>query len=780
MLNLLLARTEPWMEWLWTTTWQSSVLIGIILLAQRTLGRWLAPRWRHALWLLVMARLAWPCSPESRWSIFNLTRFTRESHGAAPMMAGSRENAQRAPGPGPGLASGLQTGAVAPQEKVPSTIRRPGTAAATIPGPKVGELALVLGLPGIWLAGTMVFAVHVWLGLRRLRHGLRERVTVVDPSVLGVLAECQKRMGVRGRVALQETGAVKSPALCGLWRARLLLPKGFIERFPPAELRFVFLHELAHLRRGDIALNWAATVLQIAHWFNPLVWLAFRRMRADRELACDALVLSVTREEESQPYGETIIKLMEAFSQSPARPALVGIMEDKNQMKRRIHMIATYKKPGPWSLCAGLLLPLIGALTLTQARTEKTVEPVTPPHAWNDTATGVSPTNIMTVTIRKNQIYLATKAITVEDLRAELEKQAGNAPGLILVIRSEGDAPFGKIATLLDMAKGVAIKGVTLQTAETGTELGDTLAPGVRDMAPVKETDANSTDQTGLIRRLKELDRQKTFGALELSAARESLSQLQARYNEDQPFVKQRRAEVQALESRGKALAAEEQQISTRVRDFVLHPQPGEVVKHPAPPFTRHFVRLVADLGALTFEGESTTWQDLPELLGQVPNRPQTLLELAAATDDMTLRQLKEAETKCRMLAAQYRFESLSLVGVQPARSKGSPSQDVTSTGSPATSGATETDRPPRVFYVTGEVLNRARLVMLGETQYTVFDAIRQAGGLTKAANDRRIQLIRQGKTQYLDLQALKNIKDTNQMIYLEPDDIIHVPQAVW
>jgi beta-lactamase regulating signal transducer with metallopeptidase domain len=68
---------------------------------------------------------------------------------------------------------------------------------------------------------------------------------------------------------------------------------GFLRSFSTEELRFVFLHELAHVRRRDILMSWLMALLQVVHWFNPLVWFAFSRWRADRELACDALKRSV-------------------------------------------------------------------------------------------------------------------------------------------------------------------------------------------------------------------------------------------------------------------------------------------------------------------------------------------------------------------------------------------------------------------------------------------------------------------------------------------------------
>ena len=92
-----------------------------------------------------------------------------------------------------------------------------------------------------------------------------------DPEALAVLDECCRRMNVRKRPDLFESIEVNSPALHGLFRPRLLLPRGFTTGFSAKELRFVFLHELAHLKRRDLLLNWIMALLQVIHWFNPLV-----------------------------------------------------------------------------------------------------------------------------------------------------------------------------------------------------------------------------------------------------------------------------------------------------------------------------------------------------------------------------------------------------------------------------------------------------------------------------------------------------------------------------
>ena len=158
-------------------------------------------------------------------------------------------------------------------------------------------------------------------------------------------------------------------------RPRLLLPTGLVSSFTPEELRHVFLHELAHIKRHDILTGWVALGLQIVHWFNPLVWLAFYRLRADRELACDALALSYARTGENESYGLTIVKLLEGFGQPVWGPGLAGILENKQQMKERISMIAKFHKSDRGLALAVLLLAGLAVVTLTDAQNSDTAPP---------------------------------------------------------------------------------------------------------------------------------------------------------------------------------------------------------------------------------------------------------------------------------------------------------------------------------------------------------------------------------------------------------------------
>jgi hypothetical protein len=202
-----------------------------------------------------------------------------------------------------------------------------------------------------------------------LSRRIRRHAAAADRRTFELLEESRQVIGTRHAPVLVETDAVDSPALFGLLRPKLLLPTGLIRRLNESELRHVFLHELAHLRRHDVLLNWLAALLQILHWFNPMIWFGFARMRADREFACDALALTRSAGIDRAAYGTTILKLVSDLT--PARPVagLVGISEGKAHLKRRLRNIASHRKPTYWSTVFGtLILPLLAAVSLTNAR----------------------------------------------------------------------------------------------------------------------------------------------------------------------------------------------------------------------------------------------------------------------------------------------------------------------------------------------------------------------------------------------------------------------------
>jgi bla regulator protein BlaR1 len=236
------------------------------------------------------------------------------------------------------------------------------------------HVADVLGV--VWLAGSLVLAAYVFASNFRLWRIIKSVRPLTEQRILELLEDCKRQTGVETILGIIVTDKVKSPALFGFIRPRLLLPVGIIETHSAKELRHIFLHELSHLKRCDILLGWITTLLLVVHWFNPLVWYAFYKMRQDRELACDASALSTMGIGESEKYGLTIVRLLEKFSQARGLPIIAAVSEDRSNLKRRIAMISQFRKESyVWSVLAVTLIILLSFVTLTNARQRVLVPP---------------------------------------------------------------------------------------------------------------------------------------------------------------------------------------------------------------------------------------------------------------------------------------------------------------------------------------------------------------------------------------------------------------------
>ncbi len=340
-----------------------SVFAVFVLTIQWVIGRKLGPAWRHTLWLLVLLRLVIPVFPESRFSIFNVPSWIRSPAPVAPRVTVTLLETPSIVGSPIPIESTVPEGDISFPEPEP------------IPVPKAHLSCWELfGL--VWLSASWVLLLRLIVGSCWLRMRLsRDRVSL-DPAIVRLLSEARWRMGTFWNPRTVETSSVDSPGLFGAVRPRILLPRGIAEQLSETEMRHVFLHEMAHLKRGDLWTNLLMSVVQVVHWFNPVVWFVLRRMRLERELACDALVLRTTAEAESRSYGETILKLLERIRTRPTLSPVVGILEEKHSAASRLKQIAEFKSTRSGSsLLAVAIFSLLALIGLSNAQTDQRRSP---------------------------------------------------------------------------------------------------------------------------------------------------------------------------------------------------------------------------------------------------------------------------------------------------------------------------------------------------------------------------------------------------------------------
>jgi beta-lactamase regulating signal transducer with metallopeptidase domain len=184
-----------------------------------------------------------------------------------------------------------------------------------------------------WAAGAALLALRLAYGLARVHWIERRAVELTDDGWVRLTDGLARRLGL-GRIVrlLREPGATV-PMTWGIFRPVILLP-GEADGWDDERRRVVLAHELAHVRRWDALTQWIAHLALAVYWFNPLVWVAVRRLREEREHACDDAVLEIgTRPADYADHLLTIVRSL-GSSQGTATAALA--MARRSQFEGRL------------------------------------------------------------------------------------------------------------------------------------------------------------------------------------------------------------------------------------------------------------------------------------------------------------------------------------------------------------------------------------------------------------------------------------------------------------
>ena len=135
----------------------------------------------------------------------------------------------------------------------------------------------------VWLTGCALVAGWFLVGRVRTWRMVRRAVEA------DYARELMDGAGGRG-VRVLESGRALTAFALGVWRPLVILPPAARE-WPVERLRAALLHELMHVRRRDLLAQTMAQAACCLYWFHPLVWVAARQLRRERERACDDAVL---------------------------------------------------------------------------------------------------------------------------------------------------------------------------------------------------------------------------------------------------------------------------------------------------------------------------------------------------------------------------------------------------------------------------------------------------------------------------------------------------------
>ena len=298
------------LSWLTVTTLETTLLIGIVLLSRPLVRRVFGANVAYTLWLIPLIGVLLPARPLRPVTPLEAIRL-----------------------PGGEVSDALYSAA--------ESFGRPS------------------GLPWewLWLAGVGIFlAVQL---VRAARFHEMVRSTAAPFTAPSHVLDILDRYSVSpGRVFT--TPVAGAPFVTGLRNASVFLPTDFLDRFSSAEQRWIIIHELTHVRRGDLWLRFAAEGFRALFWFNPLVHVAVHALRQDQEYVCDQAVVSRCTRQERYQYGKAL--MLGASSQRV--PSFLTFFRNS---KERYVMLGKHRKSALSTLVGTGVCALIGVYSLTSA-----------------------------------------------------------------------------------------------------------------------------------------------------------------------------------------------------------------------------------------------------------------------------------------------------------------------------------------------------------------------------------------------------------------------------
>ncbi len=195
------------------------------------------------------------------------------------------------------------------------------------PSPSIDWASFVCLVPLIWAVGSLLVLLNLTVGTWRVVRFRMASTPVVDLAWQSLVDEQRHRLGLTRNVELREHPGDVVPLTFGFMRPVVVLPRqahNWSERLK----RTVLLHELAHVRRRDVAYQWLGRLACAVYWFHPLSWWGLCKLRQEREQACDDLVIHCG--ERATEYAEDLVVVAKSFQHQPVLACSVAMARHGN------------------------------------------------------------------------------------------------------------------------------------------------------------------------------------------------------------------------------------------------------------------------------------------------------------------------------------------------------------------------------------------------------------------------------------------------------------------
>lgn len=207
---------------------------------------------------------------------------------------------------------------------------------ATLNSVSINYIIINVVIPTIWIIGTSIFIFMFIGGVIQIRNKSRKE-NFFDERIDIILKSCKSQLNINKkiRVVLQSRGKT---SIFGIFKPVILLSENILQENDDT-IKYIFLHELSHYKRKDSIFNYMLLLTLSIHWFNPIVWFIFMKVREDIELGADELAIEKLNKQEKKEYGLVLINLLQNISKVSYTANMLCISDTEKNMERRILMI---------------------------------------------------------------------------------------------------------------------------------------------------------------------------------------------------------------------------------------------------------------------------------------------------------------------------------------------------------------------------------------------------------------------------------------------------------
>lgn len=380
-------------DWLWQVSVQQTLQLTLLICCASLLVRFFGrsrPHLAHALWALVLLKcltpplVAFPLSPFS-WTD---TRFLAADLSPSPDLLSQSVEADLTNQAADFVFTPLAENSIdklsnssfdSPvEDELLVTARDPSSAS-----PATNRLISVSRLTEFidtslftksillaWLTGAIFFLARSIVQLYRFLRTVRRDLVDAQASTLelfqkthfAIMGDQKTWLRIKPRLAVVDS--LIGPAVVGLLRPRILLPRLLEVQCSSSELRMLLAHELVHIRRGDLFWATLQTLAGCTWWCHPLVRYVSARFDRETELSCDEETVATLRCSPAE-YARSLLAVLERKHQLQAAPLLPGVrpMElTSTRMKRIMSLTTKANARRPWWIAALMLGGAIVAL----------------------------------------------------------------------------------------------------------------------------------------------------------------------------------------------------------------------------------------------------------------------------------------------------------------------------------------------------------------------------------------------------------------------------------